>query len=180
MVFDFLTIILFAVLYGVTMKVADLLNEHGLKWFRGADILFGVLWGVFGALLALGDNLIANVVLAQNVAFIMRNRLDYLNHQIAASIIIIGFLFSSQFSPWAFLAFYIVFLVFGSLKDYVDDILKKRKGLMIALNEAMLYYPVPTLAYCLLYGGWVLFWAFLAYTVSYDATKYVARTKGYK
>ncbi len=49
--FSLLLVLIFASLYGVTMKVADLLNEHGLKLFRGSAILFGILWGFFGALL---------------------------------------------------------------------------------------------------------------------------------
>ena len=36
-------ILLFALLYGVTMKIADLLNEHGFKWFKGSAIIFGLL-----------------------------------------------------------------------------------------------------------------------------------------
>lgn len=36
-------IVLYAVLYGLTMKVADLSDEHGLKWFEGSAIIFGFL-----------------------------------------------------------------------------------------------------------------------------------------
>ncbi|MFT4311377.1 MAG: hypothetical protein ACMXX7_02015 [Candidatus Woesearchaeota archaeon] len=32
-------------LFGFFTKLADLLDEHGLKMFKGADILFGILWG---------------------------------------------------------------------------------------------------------------------------------------
>ena len=172
-------IILYALLYGITMKIADLLNEHGLKWFKGSAILFGFLWGGFGVLLVLSNNTIANIMLAMNLAFIIRNRLDYINHQIAASIIIISFLFSSVFNPILFISFYAIFLVFGSSKDYVDDILKKKKGILVFLNEAMLYYPVPTFIYCLLYGNWIVFWAFLVYTIAYDTTKSIYKKKGY-
>ena len=180
---DFFTtpfIILYAILYGITMKVADLFNEHGLKWFKGANILFGILWGVFGVLLVLSHNTIANIILAMNIAFIIRNRLDYLNHQIATSIIIISFLFFATFQSWLFLTFFFIFLIFGSMKDYIDDILKKKKGALVLFNETMLYYPIPTLIYCLLYGNWIIFWAFLLYTLSYDITKYFAHKKGFK
>ena len=174
-------IILYALLYGITMKIADLFDEHGLEWFKGEgdNIIFGFLWGIFGALLVLSDNTIANIMLAMNIAFIIRNRLDYINHRIAASIIIISFLFSSVFNPVLFISFYAIFLIFGSSKDYVDDILKKKKGLLVFLNEAMLYYPVPTFIYCLLYGNWIVFWAFLIYTIAYDTTKFIYKKKGY-
>ena len=42
-------ILIFAALYGITMKIADLLDEHGLKWFKGSAIIFGILWGLFGS-----------------------------------------------------------------------------------------------------------------------------------
>ncbi|MDP1709896.1 MAG: hypothetical protein Q8L21_03350 [Candidatus Komeilibacteria bacterium] len=174
-----LIIILSAILYGITMKIADLLNEHGLKWFKGSAVFFGVLWGIFGGLLVFSGNNIANLILAMNIAFIIRNRLDFLNHQIASTIIIISFLFFSSFNPVLFTVFYIIFLVFGSLKDYVGDILKN-KSVLATFNEAMLYYPIPTFVCCLIYGNWIIFWVFLLYTVSYDYIKYLAKKRGYE
>ena len=176
--FSLPALLLFAVAYGITMKVADLLDEHGLRWFKGSAIIFGILWGIFGALLVLGDNTVANIILAMNVAFIVRNRLDFLNHKIAASIIIIVFLFTTPFSSVIFAIFYILFLFFGSLKDYMDDTVKK-KGKLWLLTEIMLYYPVSTFIYCLLYGSWLIFWVFLLYTIAYDLTKYVGYKYGY-
>ena len=73
----------FSCLFAVTMKIADLLDEHGLSFFKGADILFGVLWGIFGALLCLSHTIIANVILAMMMGFVIRKRLDYINHIIA-------------------------------------------------------------------------------------------------
>ncbi len=173
-------IILNSILYGITMKVADLLNEHGLKWFKGSNLLFGFLWGIFGSLLILSNNTIANIMLAMNVAFIIRNRLDYINHQIAASLIIMTFLYSASFEPVIFLTFYLVFLIFGSLKDYVDDKLKKKNKRLHLLSEAMLYYPIPTLILAILIQEWIVFWSFLFYTTSYDLTKIIAKKNGYK
>lgn len=173
-------IILYAILCGVTMKIADLLDEHGLKWFKGSRIIFGILWGVFGALLVLSHNTIANIILAMNIAFIIRNRLDYLNHQIAASIIIISFLFFASFQPWLFLTFFFIFLIFGSLRDYVGEKIKKKGRALILYDEIRWYYPIPTLIYCLLYGNWIVFWAFLLFTIGYDLTKHIAKKKGFK
>lgn len=173
-------IILYALLFGITMKIADLLDEHGLKWFKGSALLFGLLEGLVAVLLVLSNTLIANILLAMTLAFIIRNRLDYLNHQVAASIIIIAFLFSQTFNPILFLVFYFVFLIFGSLKDYVGDVVKTKKKIVNLLTESMLYYPVPTFIYCLFYGNWIVFGAFLSYTLAYDLTKYVYKKKGYK
>ena len=177
--FSIPAIILYALLYGVTMKIADLFNEHGLKWFKGSAIIFGILWGGFGLLLVLSNSTIANIILAMNVAFIIRNRLDYLNHQIAASIIIVGFLLSSAIHPLLFVVFFGTFLIFGSLKDYIDDVLKKKEGILPILSEVMLYYPIPTLIYCGFFGNWIVFGVFLAYTITYDLTKFIFKKRGY-
>jgi hypothetical protein len=173
-------ILLYAVFYGMTMKVADLMNEHNLKWFKYSNLLFGVAWGLFGALLILSNPIVANIILAMNIAFLIRRRIDYLNHAIAVSVIIIAFLFCASIDITFFLVFYFIFLIFGGLKDYVDDILKKRKTLFFTLNEAMLYYPIPTLVYCLIYGNWIVFYVFLLYTVFYDLTKYYGIKHGYR
>ncbi|MFH1225174.1 MAG: hypothetical protein V1676_05210 [Candidatus Diapherotrites archaeon] len=180
--FSFPMVLLYAALYGVTMKTADLLNEHGLKLFRGSAVLFGALWGAFGVLLVLSNNALANVILAMNIAFIIRNRLDFINHGIAASTIIIGFLASSVFEPFLFLAFYCVFLIFGSLKDYSEAVGNKKIKLVSALrlNEVMFYYPVPAFVYCAIYGEWIVFWAMAVYIGAYDLTKYFAKKRGYK
>lgn len=173
-------ILLYAVLYGVTMKIADLHNEHGLKLFKFSNLLFGVMWGLFGALLILSNPIVANIILAMNIAFLIRRRIDYLNHAVAITVIFVTFLFYSSINIVLFLVFYFIFLAFGSLKDYLDDILKKRKGLLFDLSEAMLYYPIPTLVYCLIFGNWIVFYVFLLYTISYDLTKYIGVKHGYK
>ncbi|MBU4308870.1 MAG: hypothetical protein KJ566_03705 [Nanoarchaeota archaeon] len=172
-------IILYAILFAITMKLADLMDEHKLKWFKGDAILFGFLWGIFGSLFSLSNNIIANLVLAMSIAFIIRGRLDYMNHQIAASIIIISFLFNSAFVPLLFISFYFVFLILGGLRDYIGDVLKKKKGIFYLYDNFMLYYIIPTLIYCTLYGGWIIFWAFFVFSISYDITKYVYKKKGY-
>ena len=178
--FSFPIILLYAILYGVTMKIADLLNEHGLKLFKFSDVLFGIMCGLFGALLVLSNPIVANIILAMCIAFLIRRRIDYLNHAIAITIIFVTFLFYSSISIPLFLVFYFIFLVFGGLKDYIDDILKKRKGLLFYLSEAMLYYPIPTFIYCSIYGNWIVFYVFLLYTISYDLTKYYGIKCGYK
>ena len=170
--------VLCAIAFGLTMKIADLQNEHGLKLFEGASLLFGVLWGAFGAVLLLCGNDVANIILAMNVAFIIRNRLDYLNHQVAATMIIIAFLLTSQFNAAVFLSFFCVFLAFGLAKDHVKYVMKKKNGMLLALNDAMLYYPIPTLAYSTITGEWAAFAVFFCYTVGYDVTKYAAKKSG--
>ena len=46
--FTDLALVFYALGYGITVKVADLLNEHGLKWFRGSPLLLVTLAGRSG------------------------------------------------------------------------------------------------------------------------------------
>lgn len=165
--------LLVAGVYGVTMKLADLLDEHGLKWFPGSALLFGMLWGIAGSWLVWSDPVIANVVLAMNIAFIMRNRLDYFNHQLGASVIIVCFLAFGSVDIGVFGVFYGVFLVFGMLRDYVGDVIEAKNGLLALYDKVMWYYPLSTLLYALMYGDWTIFAVFLVYTIAYDGTKAV-------
>lgn len=166
-------IILYAILYGVTMKIADLFDEHGLKeWFKGSRILFGFLWGIFGALLIISNVYVANVLLAMILAFIVRMRIDYLNHAIATLIIIISFLFYGSFEPLIFFIFLATFIIFGSIKDYLDDKLKS-KGILQKISESGWYYVIPTLIYALFTSQWIVFYIFTIYIISYDVVKYI-------
>lgn len=161
-----------AVLYGVTMKVADLLDEHGLKLFRGADILFGILWGVLGSVLILADQTLANVLLAQMIAYIVRQRLDYLNHALGATIMIIAFLATQEFEPFIFGIFAITFLLFGALRDYVGNVRGKR-DLLYQINEPAWYYVIPPAIYSAVTGDWLIFGLLAAYRLSYNLVKYL-------
>jgi len=176
-----LALSLLAVAFGVTMKLADLLDEHGLKWFKGSDLIFGLLWGITGGMLLLfGGVVIANILLAMVLAFLVRNRLDYINHQVAALIIVVSFLFYSILHPTVFLIFLLTFIVFGSLKDCMDTGFVNLKGSFLGhLNEAMLYYPVPTLIYGLVSNDYLPFIVFTVYAIFYNLTKIVAAKKGY-
>ncbi len=173
-------ILIYSIFYGITMKIADLLNEHKLMLFEESQLVFGFLWGFFGSLIILtGGETVANIILAMNLAFIIRNRLDYPNHQVASSLVIISFLIASHFNIKIFVIFYAIFAIFGSLKDYTGDILKNNTGLAKA-SEAMLYYPIPAFIYSIFTGSWMIFGIFALYTISYDITKYIYALKGYK
>ncbi len=153
------------------MKLADLLDEHGLKLFPGAQMLFGILWGFFGSLLVLGPSDIANVTLAMVLAFIVRMRIDYRNHAIAAVMIVIAFVWKAAFEPGLFAIFFIVFTVFGGLRDYLGDV-RKKKDWLYKINEPMWYYFVPPAVYGTVSGNWGVFFVFTIYGVAYDLVKY--------
>ncbi len=177
--FSIPVILICAALYGVTMKIADLLDEHGLKWFKGNAILFGFLWGVFGALLVISNVQVANVLLAMILAFIFRMRIDYRNHAIAVVIIITSFLLYSEFNPFIFSVFLGNFIVFGYWKDLLDDY-RKRKNWLQKFTETGWYYIIPTFIYAIFTSQWIVFYTFTTYIIFYDIVKYIGESKNSK
>lgn len=122
-------------------------------------------------MLVLSDVYVANVLLAMVLAFIFRMRIDYRNHAIAVILIIISFLMYSRFEPLTFFIFLANFIVFGSLKDFLDDY-KKRRDWLQKVMESGWYYVVPTLVYAIYTNKWLVFYVFTTYIVFYDIIKY--------
>lgn len=172
-------ILLYSALYAFTMKLADLLNEHGLRLFKGDALIFGALWGMFGALLVSINLPLANIILAMNLAFLLRGSLDYINHRIAATIIIVTFLFTSVIDPRLFTISLIVFTLAGFLEDKSHIISKKSHALGL-VSDCMFYYLLLGLWYALTYENLIVFFSLTLFTIVYCITKYSARAKGYK
>ena len=169
--FSFSLVLLYAIVFGSTMKIADLLDEHGVKLFKGDALLFGLLWGVFGGLLILSRGDVANLLLARILAYLPRNRLDYVNHGIAGVIIILTFIWKAAFLPMLFFLFFAIFLGFGFLRDHFGN-KRQKKDLLFALQEPAFYYIIPTFFYSLWIGDSLVFLVFALSQVSYNLVKY--------
>lgn len=167
--FPYISLILFSVLFGISMKIADLLDEHSLDLFPRADIVFGILTGVFGSLMIMDNDIIANVIFAIYLGFLLRNKLDFLNHRIGAAICFIVYATYATFLPGVF---YICFLVINLGIDNLYDYLKSKKYQHYYLTELGL--PIISLAYSLYTHDISYFSAFLAYTLGYNGTKFFA------
>jgi hypothetical protein len=162
---------LLAVLYGVTMKLADLFNEHGLRWFSGDAAVFGLLWGVFGGLLVLTNPVVANALLAQMACYVIRRLLDYWNHAIAAVMIICTFLATKQtFLPIPFVVFLIGFTALGLIRDHYGKI--KQPDWLYQLNEPAWYYLLVPLGFWWATGHWIVLVVFPLYRLAYSGVKY--------
>jgi hypothetical protein len=169
--FSLSMILVYSAFFGITMKIADLLDEHGLRLFKGDAILFGFIWGFFGALLVLSRVDIANITLAMILAFLIRMRLDYRNHVIASTIIIITFIWKSIFDMQLFFIFFFIFVIFGGLRDYLGDV-RKKKDWLYKINEPAWYYVIPNVIYGMITNNWIIFLVFTIYITFYDLTKY--------
>ena len=161
-----------AVIHGVTMKLADLHNEHGAAWFPGAAHVFGMLWGLTGSLLIVLDRDVAIALFAMVIAFLIRMRLDFRNHATAAALMFVAFAAKGQMDVVSFLFFFAFFGIFGSIKDHLDDVLHRRDWVQKSF-EFMWYYFASTALYSALTGRWNVFIIFSAYVLSYNFTKHL-------
>lgn len=161
---------LYAILYGVTMKIADLFNEHGLKhWFKWSDYVFGILWGVFGLLLVISDITVANLIVTQVLGYIFRMRIDYRNHAIATLIIIAGFILFSSVQIIPFIVFLVFFVPICALRDFEEGKFNKFWYLFL---EYKWHYPIFGLAYSLITAQWLVFTVLTLYPISYGFVRY--------
>ena len=72
--------------FGILLKVSDLLQEHGFRWFRGADLACGaVATALILALLLHGNDGTRLFWLAVVLHWILRGRIDGVNHGIFAA-----------------------------------------------------------------------------------------------
>lgn len=173
-VFSIPMLLLYSVLFGITVKIADLLDEHGLKLFKGSALLFGVLWGGFGALLILGNNLLANFFLALLIHWIIRYRIDYLNHGTAASIMLLVFLYNLPIFAIDWLLFLVIFITYsihGLLNDAADR--KEIRGPLakyVELNSH--YFTIPIILTIINPMYWIVLAGSVLHMVSYETTKH--------
>ena len=161
-----------SILFGVTMKIADLLDEHGLEWFTGSAILFGLLWGSFGSLLMLGNDYLAIFLAVLLIHWILRYRIDYLNHGIAASIMLITLLYifpSIAFDWFFFLFIFLSFSVHGLLNDASDR--GEIKGIVSKYFKSNIHWVwVPLISVFIFPANYLVFWVSTLFIISYEAT----------
>tara|TARA_Y100000310_G_C20611146_1_gene778080 strand:+ start:293 stop:832 length:540 start_codon:yes stop_codon:yes gene_type:complete len=154
-------------IFGLTTKLSDLFNEHGLKWFKGADILFGVLWGIFGALTIIGNPLAGSLYLAILFHWILRDKIDYVNHGIAATIIFLSVLLTPNLviEPTFFLTILVIYSTFGILRDK-----KKIAGNWFIKSNAHGFFAIIIFMFVNQAMGLVLA-SYLANTIFYQLAK---------
>lgn len=169
-------VILISVLWGVTEKIADLLDEHGLEWFRGANILFGVLWGTFLAFLVINQNVVvSSLAFAMLMGYILRYRIDHLNHGIASIIVIFAFLINGAIIDWgAFLFFFAVFGLGGLAHDALTEKPKTKTFLgkrLTSFFDYRIYIYLFPLIYSIYTGIWLAFLVAAVHMLAYELVR---------
>lgn len=91
-----LSLFVLAFIFGFGSDFADLLDEHGLKWFRGSAVVIGLIWAFAGVgMIALYIPMLSYVV-GLVLFWLVRNKLDYLNHQMSAAILLVFAFWQAQ------------------------------------------------------------------------------------
>jgi len=192
--------VLGAAIFGITMKIADLLVDDGYKWFPGADILLGLTWGAAGALLAMADWRIANLLVAIVLAFFVRDRIDRKNHGLAAAVMFFVVLFSNEIIAGIRRLFdstlpgnladtlpaielhlnlvgpvFLSLMILGQIEDRITDTMRPgwEKGLLNEICEWR-YWLVP-LAYSLVSGFWLFFATAVVFATTYEIVRVIAK-----
>lgn len=172
---NIIQVLALSVSLGFTMKTADLLDEHGLKWFKGSTILFGILWGVSMSLLLLADqNALVMFWLATSLTYIIKAQIDYFNHGIAMTIILLTFLWNIEniTIDWpALLYFFITIGVTGLLNKYVIEKYNV-KNFIGKLFKWRTHYNLITLLFSIYTNIWIVFISRMLFWIAYEITTY--------
>ena len=121
-----LIVVINAFLTGLFTKLSDVVNDDGLKVPTSVNILFGILWGVFGSLVVLGNPYVAAFYFGILLSWIHRFKLDNYSHGFGGSLILASIFFihpSSQVQIVIIIVTAVLFTFFGLLSRH--GVLKK-------------------------------------------------------
>ena len=119
---EFLYVFLLSMLFGVTQKIADAANEHNVDVSPFYKIVWGILFGITGSLLSINNYCFSIYFCSLVIYWLIKNKLDYINHQIAGSIMFFSLIFFSRIENY-----YIETLMIISIFFALDFLTKKIK-----------------------------------------------------
>ena len=155
-------------IFGLFTKTADLLNEHGLKMFKGAKILYGILWGITGTFVIMGHPLLASFYLGILVNWIIKGNIDYFNHRLAAALIFTVVLYTNLSLVIDWILFGITILLFTVLG------LILRKGWLkktFFTNNNLHVFAVLIIMSLISQEYWIVVFSYLLNSIAYHALK---------
>ncbi|MCK9293381.1 hypothetical protein M0P25_04865 [archaeon] len=168
---NYILLLTLAFFFGVTNKVADLLNEHGLKLFKHADILFGIIWGILGAFLMFFDQSIAINYFALIIYWFFMIKLDYKNHSLAGTIMLFAGIYIIDFTNFVILQILLLFLL-----DFITILIQHKiaRSFPLLARLRLRIYLIPLL-YSILMDNYLIFYVTVVamigveiITISYD------------
>jgi len=175
-------VLLLSIIYAIIMKLADLCNEHGFKWFKGDAIILGILNGVIGTILMAINPIISNAILAMILCYILRGLIDYPNHRLAAVMNILFFIMYCKIETIWFAYFMFCFIVFGFIKNlkYKGNKSKLVKVVCKIYIYVPIIYTLPTLLYSIITSDWIVFFSLSIFDFTYNIVRLTIEKKGVK
>lgn len=161
-------IIINAFLTGIFTKLSDVVNDDGLKVSQTVNIFLGILWGVFGSLVVLGNPFVAAFYFGILLSWIHRYKLDNYSHGIGGSLILAAIFYVHPHSLIQIIIIIgtsLLFTIFGLLSRY--NIVKKN----IFINYNV--YSFIFLILLSIYHGevWLVVFASFANVIGYHLIK---------
>jgi hypothetical protein len=160
-------ILLLSAVFAGFMKLADLAEEHGVKFKFGMKYLFSIIWGLAGALcVASGNVAVASYFVALMFNYILRFRVDTFTHGLSTVITLFPLVMSGivkvSINLIIFLTCFIIMSGFGYIHDRLDDSEKIRKFLLknkflYLFFEYRAFYYTLFIFVAIVFKEWLLF-----------------------
>lgn len=162
---NLMMVMILSFLFGMAQKLADAADEHGVRLFRGGNVLSGVVCGILGSMLISLDTGIAVYYTALLCYWLIGDKIDFLNHQLAAVIMLSWMIFHLELSSghfWAFSVVLVLFVCSGIVDDYLKSKLRGRLSVrllrirfcIVALIASFIMadYAIPLSTLCAMMG----------------------------
>ncbi|MBD3310147.1 hypothetical protein GF351_02925 [Candidatus Woesearchaeota archaeon] len=168
-------ILLIALLTGFLTKLTDMIDEHGLRFFRGASILFGSIYGILIGYVISSSAVVAPLWIGAFIGVMIFGKIDAAGHYagLAAALLYLLIFGMPSFS-WLLLA---VFMI-SSAKDEFWVWYKRKnrlKGWLGRLIELRPTTETAAFAASLITGAWMLWLSILCFDIAYNLTGLVNR-----
>ena len=136
---DILLIIIITIFCNVFQKIADALDEHGLKLFRHADVLFGVIWGILWALLTNVNSNVATYSVALIFYWLIKGKIDYVNHAISIIIVFSSLFILKTYPSGLFIFILLGYLVLDKISHSVKFLSKNNLKVFLKLLSPLVF-----------------------------------------
>lgn len=158
-----LLVLILTVIFASFMKLADLAEEHSVRFRYGLKYVFAIIWGVAGALNVISGNIaVSSYYIALMFNYIVRFRIDTFTHGLATIIVLAPLLIGVDISLPIFITCFTIMVAFTFIHDRLDDskkirkFLQKRKALFTFFEYRMHYYFLFIFV-ALIFKEWLLF-----------------------
>ncbi len=118
-----INVILISFIFGISQKLADAVNEHGTVLFKGANIFFGIIFGISGSILISLDSTFTEFYIGLVMYWLIAGKLDFFNHQISAAIMLLVALYNIktiEFNILNIMFVILIFIIFKISKTYLS------------------------------------------------------------